>query len=142
MHASPKNVTAQAAEHFQSIGENFGQTVSFCLFHGLVVRRYDFLLLASEVEAYPQQGVVSMFPKNGEPRNCWFLWCLVHEPGAYTPCEYMAEAPWPHRFVAYHRRGKNVVREWDRLVRNYNVRTQRCPMKTDEMAYVFNEEGQ
>lgn len=116
------NVAAQAVRHFEEKGESFTDALIHCLFHGWVIKRYDFLLLATEVLAYPGEGVVSTALEG--PHNCWFLWILVHELGVYTPYDYMAEAPYPHRFVAYRRRDKTHVREWAKLRRDFNIRKQ------------------
>lgn len=117
------NVTAEAVKHFEAKGEKFGDALTHCLFHGWVISRPGFLLMATEVMAFPESGILSTYPTDPW-RNCWFLWYLGHERGAYTPFDYMAEAPWPHRFVAYRRRDKIVVREWEKLRRDFNIRKQ------------------
>lgn len=107
------NVAEEAKQWFEENGEDFAATVLRCLFFGHLIRRGNFLLLTEEVLAYPDTGVVAM----GEncPKNCWFIYYLGHQKGCYGPLDYMAEAPFPHRYVAYKRRGRIVVRDWEKL---------------------------
>jgi hypothetical protein len=113
------NAAGQAQLWFRDNGQDFAAALLHCLFHGHVIGRPDFLLLAEEVLAYPKEGIVAMGPDC--PKNCWFLWYLGHDQGLFTPLDYCNEAPYPHRYVAYRRKGKVRVREWNRLLRDFNV---------------------
>ena len=119
------NVADEAKAWFESNGEDLAAVRLRCFFRGWVYRLADFLLLAEEVFA-TEQGAILV----GEdvPKNCWFLYYLGHARGVYTPYDYMAYAPYPLPYVAYKRRGKIFVRSWDRLRRDYNVRTRRTQM--------------
>jgi hypothetical protein len=84
------------------------------------------LLLAEEVLAYPDQGVVAI--GEATPKNCWFVYYLGHERGLYTPYDYQAYAPYPHKYVAFKRKGKVKVKEWVKLRRDFNLRLRRNDM--------------
>lgn len=108
----------RAHQFFKESGQDFSQALLRCLMAGYVIGRPDFLLLAEPVLAYPKEGVVAV----GDcPKNCWFLWYLGHPAGLFTPYDYCNEAPYPLKYVAYRRKGKIWVREWDRLLRDFNV---------------------
>ena len=113
------NAAEQARIWHAENGKDFVAAILRCLFHGYVTARPDFLLLAEPVLAYPKEGVIDQGPNC--PKNCWFLWYLGHERGLYTPYDYCNEAPYPLRYVAYQRKGKIRVREWDRLLRDFNL---------------------
>lgn len=113
------NAAEQAKRWHLENGKDFAQALLHCLFNGYVIGRPDFLLLAEPVLAYPKEGIVDRGPK--APKNCWFLWYLGHERGAFTPYDYCAEAPHPLKYVAYQRKGRIRVREWGRLLRDFNV---------------------
>lgn len=112
------NAAGQAQLWYQANGKDFAKDLLHCLFHGWVFGRPDFLLLAEEVYA-SKKGVLAWGPDCH--KNCWFLWYLGHERGAFTPYDYCNVAPYPHTYVAYQRKGKIWVREWDRLLRDFNV---------------------
>ena len=116
------NAGIEARDWFSSHGEDFVACLLRCLFHGWIFRCGDFFLLAHEVFVSEKGQIIDVLEG---PKNCWFLDYLGHKRGEYSPVDYMDYAPWPHSFVAYKRRGKIVVRKWERLRRDFNVRKPR-----------------
>jgi len=89
----------------------FSAALLRCFLFGVVIKRPDFVLMAEEVLTDGKR-IISLDP-NG-PKNCWFLWFLSHPTGALTGYDYMLEAPYPHLFFAFKRRGKIRVYPWEK----------------------------
>jgi hypothetical protein len=92
--------------------EGFSAALLRSFLFGLVIKRPDFVLLAEEVLTDGKR-IVALGP-DCRP-NCWWLWFCATSRDDLTAYDWMLEAPYPHRYVGFKRRGKFKIYLWDRM---------------------------
>jgi hypothetical protein len=112
-------IAEQAQEWFGDNESEGGFAVALmrCFLFGIVIKRPDFVLLAEEVLT-DGKSIVAM---GGDcPKNCWWLWFCATPKDDLTAYDWMLEAPYPHHFVGFKRRGKIKIYTWERIGKDIN----------------------
>lgn len=99
--------------------KSFAAHVVRCLFHGVLVKRDEFLLMAEPVFTDGKR----ILPI--KVHNCWWVYYVVAPEGTGTPSDFMAEAPYPLPFIGFKRRGKIKIYPWEKLRREFYAKTER-----------------
>jgi hypothetical protein len=90
---------------------SFTMAILRCLFHGLIVRRPDFFLLAEPVFTDGRQIIATNLPA-----NCWWCHFVCAPVGTKTTYDFMAEAPYPLDYVGFKRRNKVKIYRWENII--------------------------
>jgi hypothetical protein len=122
-----------AVQWYKKSGDPEGFTAALLrsFLYGVVIRRPDFVLMAEEVLTDGKR-ILAVGPECA--KNCWWLHYLGAPEGATTPLDWRNEAPFPHAYIAFKRRGKTKVYAWDRTCRDIH-------MSTDSKLYFLERQG-
>lgn len=92
---------------------DFDQLVTWHLANGLVFSNAGSFLVAKELHCNFDDKTLS----DTEPRNCWFVRLAASTDGKLS--EFMRVAPYPHEYVAWHRRGGSELKihRWETVAR-------------------------
>jgi hypothetical protein len=89
----------------------FSMAILRCLFHGLIVRRPDLLLLAEPVFTDGTQVIAT-----NQAANCWWCHFICTPTGTKTTYDFMTEAPYPLDYVGFKRRNKIKIYRWEKII--------------------------
>ena len=93
--------------------EAFAAVLLRCFLFGLVFKRPNFVLLAEEVFT-DGKSVVAVGADC--PKNCWWLHYAGAPPWTTTTYDLSSEAPYPHEYLGFKKRGKTKIYTWNNLV--------------------------
>ena len=107
----------EAVQQYRKSGDPDGIAAALlrCFLFGLIIKRPDFLLLAEEVLTDGER-ILALDPDS--PKNCWWVHYLASKGGSVTPFDWRNEAPFPHPYIAFKRRGKTKIYGWEDLAKD------------------------
>ena len=106
----------EAVQQYRKSGDPDGIAAALlrCFLFGLIIKRPDFLLLAEEVLTDGER-ILALDPDS--PKNCWWVHYLASKGSSATPFDWRNEAPFPHPYIAFKRRGKTKIYGWEDLAK-------------------------